>query len=116
MFRATESERSQVTAELTLALPRNLVVFAMAQGLHDAARSSATPAWEAQWEATKVTYGAQVARLVRQIELLESGANPLGIEDVDLPLYRPTTRSSSRRRRRASAGARGFGWRTSGTC
>ncbi|MDQ3263547.1 MAG: hypothetical protein M3Y59_07805 [Myxococcota bacterium] len=87
-YRVLGSERAQVAQELSHFLPRNVVLFAIATGLHDAARAQAVPSWRPQWENAKRLYGSAAAKLVDQLYLLESGRNPLGIEEEDLPLYR----------------------------
>ena len=87
-YRVLGSERTRVAGELSRFLPRNVVLFALSTGLHDAARAQSAVPWRPQWENAKRLYGSAMAKLVDQIELLESGVNPLGIEESDLPLYR----------------------------
>jgi hypothetical protein len=87
-FRAGSEERQQVREELARFLPRSVAVFALAQGLSDAAASFGEPEWRNLYATARTAYGASVTRLVAQLDFLDSGRNPLGIDDVDLPLYR----------------------------
>jgi len=86
--RAPASEANVVAAHLRDLLPRTVVIFAFSQGLYDAARSVGVPTWQSAWEAARVSYGTSINRMLRSLDFLESGANPLGIDDFDLPLYR----------------------------
>ncbi len=87
-----------VAASLARFLPRSVVIFAAAQGLRDAARSGGTPAWELQWQASRSAWGTATARLLQQLDYLDQGKNPLGIEDGDLPLYRLGDQQGTTRR------------------
>ncbi len=97
-FRYLGQQRQAVTAELSNFLPRNLVLFALANGLHDAALSVQTLPWEPRWEIARQQYGSAVGKLVERIALMESGRNPLGIDDQDLPLYRLGDQQGTTRR------------------
>lgn len=86
--RAPGDQVQPVADSLASFLPRSVVIFAAAQGLRDAARSVGTPTWELQWQAARSAWGTSTARLLNQLNFLELGKNPLGIEEGDLPLYR----------------------------
>lgn len=86
--RITQSDASRFSGEIASFMPRSVVLFAMAQGLRDAARSNGTESWENSWLAVRAKYGAALAKMSEDLHALESHKNPLGIEDGDLPLYR----------------------------
>lgn len=67
---------------------RSFVALALAQGLYDDVRSVEQPSWSEDWQLARRQFGDAVARLSSNLDRLRSGDNPLGIEDVDLPLYR----------------------------
>lgn len=96
--RSPVDQVAPVAASLADFLPRSVVIFAAAQGLHDAARSVATPTWELQWQASRSAWGTSTARLLQQLDFLDQGKNPLGIEDGDLPLYRLGDQEGTSRR------------------
>jgi hypothetical protein len=72
-------------------LRRSLVIFAFASALSDNAQanSSNPPRWLGQWNRQAALYGIGVSGLMKSIDNLRKGENPLGIDDeLDLPLYR----------------------------
>ncbi|MBW2717030.1 MAG: hypothetical protein JRD94_00360 [Deltaproteobacteria bacterium] len=77
---------------LALALPRAVVAGALARGLHARASAAAAArqvplAWEERYAAAEARAVSAMNTAERQAGRLEAGANPLGIEDSDLPLY-----------------------------
>lgn len=86
--RITSRDAQRFGVEIANFMPRSVVLFAMAQGLRDAARSHGAEPWENSWLAVRAKYGAALAKLSDDLHALESNKNPLGIEDGDLPLYR----------------------------
>lgn len=87
--RTSQSGAQRLEETLARFLPRSAVVFALAQGLYDAARSIAVPDdWDDQWQTVRQQYGVSLNRMLRNLELLEAGVNPMGIDELDLPLYR----------------------------
>ncbi len=87
-LRAPPGRAEALRRELDVFFPRAVAVFALAQGLFDAARSEREPAWSPSWRTARVEYGAALARMLDNLRLLEAGVNPLGIDPEDLPLYR----------------------------
>ncbi|MBK7862586.1 MAG: hypothetical protein IPJ65_29055 [Archangiaceae bacterium] len=70
---------------------KSLVLFALASTLNDVTRANnpGTPTWDVQWVRFSGQYGIELAGLLRAIDNLARGENPLGIDDqLDLPLYR----------------------------
>lgn len=67
---------------------RMLAAFALAQGLYDDVRALGEPSWEEDWQLARKNFGAAIAATQRNFAALERGDNPLGIEEVDLPIYR----------------------------
>jgi hypothetical protein len=67
---------------------RAFVVLALAQGLYDSARTRGEPPWQAEWDVARLDFGRAFEGVLAALGELESGKNPLGIEDIDLPLYR----------------------------
>ena len=86
--RITGQDAQTYAIEVAHFMPRAVVLFALAQGLRDAARSNGTESWEPTWLAARAKYGTALAKLSSDLKSLESNANPLGLEDNDLPLYR----------------------------
>lgn len=86
--RIDTSAANRYAVEVANFMPRSIVVFAMAQGLRDAARSNGNQPWENSWIAVRAKYGAALATLSSNLRSLESQENPLGISEGDLPLYR----------------------------
>lgn len=60
---------------------------ALAEDLHRRANQGAPSTWETAWQRAVPRYQLAVERLTKRVELVLSGANPIGIEDSDLPLY-----------------------------
>ncbi len=72
-------------------LRKSVVLFALASNLSDTAQANSptAPRWLTQWNRQAGLYGIGFAGLVRSIDNLRKGENPLGIDDkLDLPLYR----------------------------
>jgi hypothetical protein len=72
-------------------LRKSLVIFALAANLSDTAQanSATPPRWLTQWNRQAGLYGIGFSGLLRSIDNLRKGENPLGIDDkLDLPLYR----------------------------
>jgi len=86
--RITGQAAQTYAVEVARFMPRAVVLFAVAQGLRDAARSNGSEPWEATWLAARAKYGSALAKLSTDLKALESNENPLGLEDTDLPLYR----------------------------
>ncbi|MEO1338147.1 MAG: hypothetical protein AAFV29_21055, partial [Myxococcota bacterium] len=78
----------RLQAQLRAFFPRSAVIFALAQGLYDAARSDRVPDWDREWTVARQQYGVSVNRMLTNLKRLEAGVNPLGIDELDLPLYR----------------------------
>ncbi len=75
-------------ALLAQLLPRVLAARALAAGLASRAGvASGTVAWGSAYTHADATLSADIARAVGLTERALSGANPLGIDDDDLPLY-----------------------------
>lgn len=79
-------------------VPRAFVVLALAQALHDTASSAAVPDWEPDWSSALEGVSARLTGLMEAIELMRADANPLGIEEGDLPLYRVGDEESANQR------------------
>jgi hypothetical protein len=86
--RITSRDAQLYAEEVKRFMPRNVVLFAMAQGLRDSARSESTPAWEDMWITSRAKYGVALGKIGDDLRALESNQNALGIEEGDLPLYR----------------------------
>lgn len=74
--RATASELLRLTAP----------VGALVAGLA-ASGADGDTTWGAAWKRTAPRYRQAVEALVKRLDIVASGANPIGIEDSDLPLY-----------------------------
>lgn len=70
------------------ALRRAVVALAWAHGLLHDATAGSDPVWAEQADAAAQGVGSAMRSLLAAIRAAESGANALGIEDIDLPLYR----------------------------
>ena len=70
------------------ALARGFLLMAIAQGSYDEMRVGGQPEWENEWQMVRRQVGSRIAGVINQLEDARRGVNPLGIEDVDLPLYR----------------------------
>ncbi|MCA9547139.1 MAG: hypothetical protein KC613_22210, partial [Myxococcales bacterium] len=79
---------SEVEATYGALTRRSLVALALAHGLYTQARTLGAPPWDAEWDLARQAYGAAMRRSLAAVRDLRTGANPLGIEDTDLPLYR----------------------------
>lgn len=79
--------RAQVPAEVPRALRAVVVVLPLARALHARAITGTPPPWEAYWVEAERRLRDAVTGLNEEWLGLERGANPLGIEEPDLPLY-----------------------------
>lgn len=59
----------------------------LAKRLHRRANEAGPSTWETAWARALPRFQQSMERLTRRVELTLSDANPLGIEDSDLPLY-----------------------------
>ena len=69
-----------VLRPLALELAARAATYAAANGLPE-------PVWQDRWDALLRTMGGAFGRQLTYAEAILDGANPLGIEDEDLPLY-----------------------------
>ncbi len=74
-------------APLSDFLRRSVVTLAIARSLVDSALPRG-PDWEDEWDTVVAENGRATDALFAAFEGYQEGANPLGIEDDDLPLYR----------------------------
>jgi hypothetical protein len=72
------------TRQAIVPLVKDLVARAVA---HAEATSAPAPAWLMRYERARGAAEAAGSRLLAAADALQSGRNPLGIEDSDLPLY-----------------------------
>lgn len=96
--RFVSNERDVIETRAVSFTRRSIVLFAFATLLYDYARAaSAGPvAWETQFEDASSAFGVSLTGLVRALENLREGRNPLDIDDeLDLPLYRVGDETSS---------------------
>ncbi len=63
------------------------IASALAERLHVRANSAGASSWETAWARALPRFQLATQRLSKRVELTMSGANPIGIEDSDLPLY-----------------------------
>lgn len=85
-----EGNQSRIRARRATAarlLRVSVAVSALAEQLYLRAQLDAPTTWDVAWRRATPRYKGAIEQLSRRIELLDSGANPIGIEDVDLPLY-----------------------------
>ncbi len=82
------SDFEEIEAPTEEAIRSGLLVMAMAQGLYDEMRVGGEPAWQHEWDIAWQRVGARLTGVMRQMEDARNMVNPLGISDVDLPLYR----------------------------
>ncbi|MFO0745425.1 MAG: hypothetical protein U1F43_07100 [Myxococcota bacterium] len=75
----------QLTAARVLRV--SALAGALAERLHRRANEAGASSWETAWQRAVPRHQLAVERLTRRLELILSGANPIGIEDTDLPLY-----------------------------
>lgn len=85
-YRRRELQEIEDTA--TEAIRQGFLLFSIAQGLYDELRVGGEPSWQAEWELVREQVGSQLTGVIQQLEDTREGVNPLGISDVDLPLYR----------------------------
>lgn len=89
--RFVPANRTGLEASAQVFLRKSLVVAALAVAMSDNAHANNTnaPTWESKWVRALGLYGTGFAGLMRSIENLRAGRNPLDIDDkLDLPLYR----------------------------
>ncbi|MDP1828805.1 MAG: hypothetical protein Q8L48_36430 [Archangium sp.] len=89
--RYVAAERPALEASAKGFVRKSLVLFALASTLNDVTRANnpGTPSWDVQWQRHSGQYGIELAGLLRAIDNLARGENPLGLDDaLDLPLYR----------------------------
>lgn len=89
--RYVPADRPALEASAKTFLRKSVVLFALASTLNDVTRANnpGAPAWDALWVRASGQYGAGLAGLLRAIDNLARGENPLGLDDrLDLPLYR----------------------------
>jgi hypothetical protein len=89
--RYVQTDRVPLETSAREFLRKSLVLFAMAANMSDTAQanSATAPRWLTQWNRQAGLYGIGFAGLLRSIDNLRRGENPLGIDDkLDLPLYR----------------------------
>lgn len=79
-------------------LRRAHVALGIAQGMYDNARTLGPPPWQAEWDTAVAGAAGALARILRALDAARSGANPLGIEEVDLPIYRVGDQNGALRR------------------
>ena len=71
------------------AIRQGMLLMAIAQGMYDEGLDvGGTPEWEHEWQLTRQQVGARITGVMNQLEDARNMVNPLGISDVDLPLYR----------------------------
>ncbi len=86
---ALELEPDAALDQFATVMPRVLLASALAYGLYDRAAGAADGAlgWETNFRASEARAITALSKSQDVAYRLESGGNPLGIEDVDLPLY-----------------------------
>ncbi len=63
-------------------------IHALAMLMYEKTRIAGEPAWQGLLQSTLSANNQAITAFLREHEDLRNGKNPLGIEDVDLPLYR----------------------------
>ncbi len=66
------------------------VLAPLARLLYEKSLLAGEPAWEPVWQNAQGLFDAALQDLMTEWDSLEEGRNPLGIDDVDLPLYTNT--------------------------
>lgn len=83
------SDISEIEEPTKDAIRQGMLLMAIAQGMYDEGLDvGGTPAWEDEWQLTRQQVGARITGVMNQLEDARNMVNPLGISDVDLPLYR----------------------------
>ncbi len=89
--RYVTADRPALEASAKGFVRKSLVLFALASTVNDVTRANnpTTPGWDVQWVRYSGQYGIELAGLLRAIDNLARGENPLGLDEtLDLPLYR----------------------------
>ncbi|MBL8957558.1 MAG: hypothetical protein JNK82_42685 [Myxococcaceae bacterium] len=89
--RYVTADRPALEASAKGFLRKSLVLFALASTVNDVTRANnpAAPSWDVLWSRASGQYGIELSGLMRAIDNLARGENPLGLdESLDLPLYR----------------------------
>ncbi|MGK0361172.1 MAG: hypothetical protein ACI9U2_003490, partial [Bradymonadia bacterium] len=81
-------EKAVVVTRVMRLVRRGWIVLALAQGLEDNAAPGNSTAWDLEWSVERARLGSTLVGLTRDIDAFEKGANPLGIDELDLPLNR----------------------------
>jgi len=76
-------------ATIAATLRTGSVVVALADALHVAAAADGVVPWEKGYQNARLNYALLVRRLLERAEAIDSGLNPLGIEDIDTPIFFP---------------------------
>ncbi|MGC4118139.1 MAG: hypothetical protein QM765_27030 [Myxococcales bacterium] len=79
---AVPAQASQALRTAAVVLPLSLLLEARAE------QAGFEPPWERQWKNAQESFAHALAGLMREWHALQSGENPLGITEDDLPLYR----------------------------
>lgn len=79
-------------------LRRAYVALGLAHGLYDNTRTLGAPPWQAEWDTALAGAVGALQGVLRALDDARRGANPLGIEEVDLPIYRIGDESGALRR------------------
>lgn len=71
------------------AIRTGLIIESMVNDLYARTLVAAgkAPPWDAKFKLASASFSGALRRTIRQANLLQNNANPLGIEDSDLPLY-----------------------------
>ncbi|MEM9074914.1 MAG: hypothetical protein AAGE52_40830, partial [Myxococcota bacterium] len=96
--RFVATDRAEIESRSVSFARRSIVLFAFATLLRDSARSASVGdvPWVEPWRAASARFGVSLTGLVRALENLREGRNPLEIDpDLDLPLYRLGDETSS---------------------
>jgi len=80
-------ENTGASDRVTETLHYAAVIIPVAELLYSRARSAGELPWQARWQEARTSFRSALKKLQEEIEALESGVNPLGIGDEDLPLY-----------------------------
>lgn len=86
-YTGREEEAVVVTRVMRL-VRRGWIVLALAQGLEDKAAPGNSTEWDLEWSVERARLGSTLVGLTRDISDFEDGKNPLGIDELDLPLNR----------------------------
>jgi hypothetical protein len=92
ILRARFENRMTAPEQLGPVLRYAAVMSAVAKMLHEKAFNQAgePPPWEGFWEEAQESFDRALGEMLGQHRAQQAGENPLGIADMDLPLYRNT--------------------------